>query len=161
MTPARLDEILGRASGRRIVVIGDLMLDEFVWGKVGRISPTGELENRLIEIVNPQKFKELSALGLDFSSDRIPISIADSINAWLPVIKAFPVLWACAINETVTGSQCRNTKNAFAPINFYDPVDTAFFCLVFILFALIVADLLYSVGCFACKKQIILGAGKN
>src|SRR5215813_12874476 len=35
----RLEQILGRAAGRRITVIGDLMLDEFVWGKVGRISP--------------------------------------------------------------------------------------------------------------------------
>ena len=28
-----------RANQKRILVIGDLMLDEFVWGKVGRISP--------------------------------------------------------------------------------------------------------------------------
>jgi D-beta-D-heptose 7-phosphate kinase/D-beta-D-heptose 1-phosphate adenosyltransferase len=35
----RLEEILERAASRRITVIGDLMLDEFVWGKVGRISP--------------------------------------------------------------------------------------------------------------------------
>ena len=35
----RLQEILQRAGSRRITVIGDLMLDEFVWGKVGRISP--------------------------------------------------------------------------------------------------------------------------
>ncbi|HEX3818550.1 MAG TPA: PfkB family carbohydrate kinase [Chthoniobacterales bacterium] len=35
----RLREILTRASGKRIAVAGDLMLDEFVWGKVGRISP--------------------------------------------------------------------------------------------------------------------------
>ena len=35
----RLREILALASGRRIAVAGDLMLDQFVWGKVGRISP--------------------------------------------------------------------------------------------------------------------------
>src|SRR3989442_1309482 len=35
----RLREILARAPGKRIAVAGDLMLDEFVWGKVGRISP--------------------------------------------------------------------------------------------------------------------------
>jgi rfaE bifunctional protein kinase chain/domain len=39
MDLTRLDQILDRASSRRITVIGDLMLDEFVWGKVGRISP--------------------------------------------------------------------------------------------------------------------------
>ena len=35
----RLEQILEAAASRRITVIGDLMLDEFVWGKVGRISP--------------------------------------------------------------------------------------------------------------------------
>jgi D-beta-D-heptose 7-phosphate kinase/D-beta-D-heptose 1-phosphate adenosyltransferase len=35
----RLREILTQAAEKRISVAGDLMLDEFVWGKVGRISP--------------------------------------------------------------------------------------------------------------------------
>ena len=39
MNLAQLEHILDRAFSKRIVVIGDLMLDEFVWGKVGRISP--------------------------------------------------------------------------------------------------------------------------
>ena len=39
MNLERLQQILDRANQRRVVVIGDLMLDEFVWGRVGRISP--------------------------------------------------------------------------------------------------------------------------
>src|SRR5262249_29534966 len=39
MKPDRLNAILSRAPAKRILVIGDLMLDEFVWGRVGRISP--------------------------------------------------------------------------------------------------------------------------
>src|SRR5438552_19046544 len=35
----RLEHILDRAPSKRVTVIGDLMLDEFVWGKVDRISP--------------------------------------------------------------------------------------------------------------------------
>jgi D-glycero-beta-D-manno-heptose-7-phosphate kinase len=35
----RLEQILDRASAKRLLVVGDLMLDEFVWGKVARISP--------------------------------------------------------------------------------------------------------------------------
>src|SRR3979411_329633 len=35
----RLEQILDRAPSKRVIVIGDLVLDEFVWGKVGRISP--------------------------------------------------------------------------------------------------------------------------
>src|ERR1700693_738721 len=39
MDLSRLEQILDRAPSVQIMVIGDLMLDEFVWGKVGRISP--------------------------------------------------------------------------------------------------------------------------
>jgi D-beta-D-heptose 7-phosphate kinase/D-beta-D-heptose 1-phosphate adenosyltransferase len=38
-TPARLAEILGTFGRSKILVIGDVMLDEFLWGKVTRISP--------------------------------------------------------------------------------------------------------------------------
>ena len=34
-----LDSLLAAFSGKRVLVIGDLMLDEFLWGKVSRISP--------------------------------------------------------------------------------------------------------------------------
>lgn len=36
---SRLEEILTRARGVRVLVVGDLMLDEFLWGNVARISP--------------------------------------------------------------------------------------------------------------------------
>jgi D-beta-D-heptose 7-phosphate kinase/D-beta-D-heptose 1-phosphate adenosyltransferase len=39
MTPERAAEIIGAFEGRRIVVVGDLMLDRFIWGAVKRISP--------------------------------------------------------------------------------------------------------------------------
>ena len=39
MNQRRLKDLLARAKSKRLLVIGDLMLDEFVWGKVGRISP--------------------------------------------------------------------------------------------------------------------------
>ena len=39
MDRERLQHILDKASAKRLLVIGDLMLDEFVWGNVGRISP--------------------------------------------------------------------------------------------------------------------------
>jgi rfaE bifunctional protein kinase chain/domain len=32
-------DTIARFAGRRVLVIGDLMLDEFIWGKVSRISP--------------------------------------------------------------------------------------------------------------------------
>ena len=39
MDSLRLSQICGRFAGQRILVVGDLMLDEFLWGKVSRISP--------------------------------------------------------------------------------------------------------------------------
>ena len=35
----RASELLARMAGRRIVVIGDVMIDEWIWGRVSRISP--------------------------------------------------------------------------------------------------------------------------
>jgi rfaE bifunctional protein kinase chain/domain len=39
MNVERLQYLLDRAREQRLLVIGDVMLDEFVWGKVSRISP--------------------------------------------------------------------------------------------------------------------------
>ena len=39
LTKTRAAEILEKLRGRNIVVLGDVMLDEFVWGDVTRISP--------------------------------------------------------------------------------------------------------------------------
>jgi len=39
MDRSRFSRIVDRFASQRILVIGDLMLDEFIWGKVSRISP--------------------------------------------------------------------------------------------------------------------------
>jgi rfaE bifunctional protein kinase chain/domain len=38
-TDSRLLDLIERFAGKRMLAIGDLMLDEFIWGKVSRISP--------------------------------------------------------------------------------------------------------------------------
>jgi D-glycero-beta-D-manno-heptose-7-phosphate kinase len=35
----RADQLISSFAGKRILVLGDVMLDEFIWGKVRRISP--------------------------------------------------------------------------------------------------------------------------
>src|SRR5947209_1303431 len=37
--PTDYRSLISRFAGRRMLAIGDLMLDEFIWGKVSRISP--------------------------------------------------------------------------------------------------------------------------
>src|SRR6516164_11827076 len=39
MNLVRVEELVCKFSSKRVLVIGDLMLDEFVWGRVSRISP--------------------------------------------------------------------------------------------------------------------------
>src|SRR5881409_3193136 len=39
LAPARVRQILNAASRARVLVIGDVMLDQFIWGQVSRISP--------------------------------------------------------------------------------------------------------------------------
>src|SRR5258706_12773234 len=39
LTRERAGTLTGAFAGKRIVVLGDVMLDEFIWGRVRRISP--------------------------------------------------------------------------------------------------------------------------
>lgn len=39
LTPAYAGSVLRRGRGKRVLVVGDLMLDEWIWGSVSRISP--------------------------------------------------------------------------------------------------------------------------
>jgi D-glycero-beta-D-manno-heptose-7-phosphate kinase len=39
ISPQRLDELFAEFSGKRIAIVGDLMLDRYYWGRVARISP--------------------------------------------------------------------------------------------------------------------------
>jgi len=54
--PARVDELLRRASSVRVLVIGDLMLDRYVSGQVERVSPEAPVPVLLVE-------SERSAIG--------------------------------------------------------------------------------------------------
>src|SRR2546425_7644274 len=49
MNRTRVEQILHRFSGKTILVLGDVMLDEFIWGKVGRISPEAPVP--VVEVV--------------------------------------------------------------------------------------------------------------
>lgn len=44
MDRARLQSILAQFQGRRVLVIGDCMLDEYLWGRVTRISPEAPVQ---------------------------------------------------------------------------------------------------------------------
>src|SRR6267143_6212835 len=39
LSPSRVRRLLAAAKRTRILVIGDVMLDQFIWGSVARISP--------------------------------------------------------------------------------------------------------------------------
>jgi D-beta-D-heptose 7-phosphate kinase/D-beta-D-heptose 1-phosphate adenosyltransferase len=39
LSPARARRLVDALAGRRVLIVGDVMLDEFVWGRVSRISP--------------------------------------------------------------------------------------------------------------------------
>ena len=45
----RVEQLLHEFSTKRVLVIGDLMLDEFVWGRVSRISP--EAPGPVVEVI--------------------------------------------------------------------------------------------------------------
>lgn len=50
----RFEQIAGQFSKKRLLVIGDLMLDEFVWGRVSRISPEAPVP--VVEVLRESSF---------------------------------------------------------------------------------------------------------
>ncbi len=50
MNRERLQQILDRFPGKTIIVVGDVMLDEFIWGNVRRISPEAPVP--VVEVVD-------------------------------------------------------------------------------------------------------------
>jgi rfaE bifunctional protein kinase chain/domain len=52
LTETRVDELFQQMEGKRIAVIGDLMLDRYIWGSVSRISPEAPVP--VIDMENEQ-----------------------------------------------------------------------------------------------------------
>jgi rfaE bifunctional protein kinase chain/domain len=89
----RAAELLGKMSERNVVVLGDVMLDEFLWGEVTRISPEapvpvvdiqresthlGGAANVLANLVAlGSKACVVGVVGDDFAGERIRSSVHD------------------------------------------------------------------------------------
>jgi D-glycero-beta-D-manno-heptose-7-phosphate kinase len=105
MSSQRLEEILNAARGRRLLVVGDVMLDEFVWGKVGRISPEAPVP--VVEVTgesfypggaanvarNLREFTEtvtvMGAVGQDASGRRLQeLLTGQNIDLLNPIVSA-------------------------------------------------------------------------
>src|SRR5205823_2474191 len=50
MNRSRVEHILNRFPGKTVLILGDVMLDEFIWGKVRRISPEAPVP--VVEVTN-------------------------------------------------------------------------------------------------------------
>jgi D-beta-D-heptose 7-phosphate kinase/D-beta-D-heptose 1-phosphate adenosyltransferase len=69
MTTTELRKVISSFSSRRVLVVGDVMLDQFLWGKVSRISPEAPVP--VVEVVRESFFpggaanvaRNLRALG--------------------------------------------------------------------------------------------------
>ncbi|MDX6385625.1 MAG: D-glycero-beta-D-manno-heptose-7-phosphate kinase [Blastocatellia bacterium] len=89
----RAADLLGKLSDRNIIVLGDVMLDEFIWGEVTRISPEapvpvvdirresthlGGAANVLANLVAlGSKACVVGVVGDDFAGERIRSSVRD------------------------------------------------------------------------------------
>src|SRR5688500_9989686 len=94
LTRQRANEIIQRMADRRIVVLGDVMLDEFVWGSVTRISPEapetvvnvrresvhlGGAANVLANLISlGARGSVIGVVGHDAAGERIRASLRDN-----------------------------------------------------------------------------------
>src|SRR2546421_5548830 len=47
---SQMGQLLESFAGKKILIVGDIMVDEFIWGKVGRISPEAPVP--VVEVVD-------------------------------------------------------------------------------------------------------------
>src|ERR1700704_228256 len=93
LTKQRAEEILHSIRSRTVVVLGDVMLDEFVWGDVTRISPEapvpvvdirresvhlGGAANVLANLISlGAKAAVIGAVGKDIAGERLRSSLRE------------------------------------------------------------------------------------
>jgi D-beta-D-heptose 7-phosphate kinase/D-beta-D-heptose 1-phosphate adenosyltransferase len=96
LSKSRAEEIAQQMRGRNVVVLGDVMLDEFIWGDVSRISPEapvpvvdikresthlGGAANVLANLVAlGANACVIGVIGNDYAGDRIRLSVSEKSN---------------------------------------------------------------------------------
>lgn len=70
---AETEAILRRAASRRVVVVGDLILDEYFWGEIERISPEAPVPVLRLRRVRVEEILErIVESGKDLSAPAHP-----------------------------------------------------------------------------------------
>src|SRR5580658_7680501 len=87
MNANRLHGILSRFPHQRILVIGDVMLDQFLWGKVSRISPEAPVP--VVEVTRESFFPGGAA------------NVARNLRALGPAVSVLGVLGDDSAGETL------------------------------------------------------------
>jgi rfaE bifunctional protein kinase chain/domain len=93
LSPKRVRQILSAAESTRILVVGDVMLDQFIWGNVSRISPeapvpvvdfaresfmpggAANVARNLVSLATPAEL--FGAIGSDDAADRLVKLLAE------------------------------------------------------------------------------------
>jgi D-glycero-beta-D-manno-heptose-7-phosphate kinase len=89
MDRERLQHILDHAAAKRLLVIGDLMLDEFVWGNVGRISPEAPVP--VVEVQCESSYPGGAA------------NVARNLREFTPMVTMLGMVGSDASGEKLTG----------------------------------------------------------
>src|SRR2546425_580703 len=80
LTKRRVEEVARIMRGRKIVVLGDVMLDEFVWGDVTRISPEApvpvvDIRRESVHLGGAANVLAILAAVLPLAYKRVPVLI--------------------------------------------------------------------------------------
>jgi len=89
MDRERLQHILDHAAEKRLLVIGDLMLDEFVWGNVGRISPEAPVP--VVEVQRESSYPGGAA------------NVARNLREFTPMVTMLGMVGSDVSGEKLTG----------------------------------------------------------
>jgi D-glycero-beta-D-manno-heptose-7-phosphate kinase len=94
---ARLQSLVAGFPGKRILVVGDLMLDEFIWGKVSRISPEAPVP--VVNIVSESSYPGGGAnVARNLRELTAPVAMLGAIGEDAYGLRLLQLLATCGID---------------------------------------------------------------
>ena len=115
LTLPRVRQLLAAARKTRVLVIGDVMLDQFIWGRVSRISPEAPVPVVVdAGLGAPSHAAEAMELGADAVLVNTAIAVASDPNRLAAAFK-----WAVEAGRTafeVGLAEPQSTANPTSPL---------------------------------------------
>ncbi len=107
VSAAKLQRLVTKFTGKKILVVGDLMLDEYIWGQVSRISPEAP-----IPVVHVQRENALPGGAANVANNIRALGGQAILAGVVGRDEAGDTCWLCSSARACVRTGCSGTGHA-------------------------------------------------